>query len=466
MKSALLLSALLLTSAHAGEFTIKSAPLETTLELEATFIPSEVTVFKIEPKQWMQFIVSELVDHGAAVKAGDTVLAFEPEDYQRQLMEKTESAKARKIALAKTERELEDLKMTTPRTLEGLKLAHDRTKESLDYFTKTGRALQEEDAKEDLERAKRSLSYQEEELKQLLKMYEEDGITEETEEIILKRQRASVQSARFSLKKAVQGSAWTLEKAIPRQAVDLKRTFDDALLAYETGKLNLPRVLEQKTLDVAKAKRADAKADQDLAELKADGQFFTLKAPSEGVIYFGEIDDHSWSLGGTSKFLFESGLAPGKTVLMSHIPAGTSLTLQGMVGQSDRLKLPTDARGSATVDGLEGSEYPVTVSGLDVAPNATGNYGVNLTVELPEDTPIVTGMKAKAKLITYRSEEAISVPKSAVTTADGKSTIKLKMADGNHESREVTIGRTVDDHIEILEGLEIDQVILVPDGTN
>ena len=463
MKSALLLSALLMPAVHAGELTIKSAPLETTLELDATFIASDVTVFKIEPKQWTQFTVSELVEHGSAVKKGDPVLAFESEDYQRQLTESREAAKERKIALAKTIRELEDLKLTTPRSLEGLKLAHDRAKEALDYFTETGQTLQEEDAKEGLERSKRSLSYQEEELKQLLKMYEEDGITEETEEIILKRQRASVQSARFSLKKAVLSSAWALEITIPRQAVDLKRAFDDALLAYETGKLNIPRALEQKTLAVAQAKRTDAKADQDLTELEADGQFFTLKAPSDGVIYFGEIDDDSWSVGGTAKFLFKSGTAPVKTALMSLIPTGSPLTLQGSWGQSDRLKLPADAKGTASVDGLDGSAYPVEVSSLEIAPNAAGQYHVDLKVELPENSPIVTGMKAKAKLITYRNETAISVPQTAVTTTDGKSTIKLKMADGKHESREVKTGRTVNDKIEILEGLEIDQVILVPD---
>ena len=294
-------------------------------------------------------------------------------------------------------------------------------------------------------------------------MYEEDGITEETEEIILKRQRASVQSARFSLKKAVLSSAWALEITIPRQAVDLKRAFDDALLAYETGKLNIPRALEQKTLAVAQAKRTDAKADQDLTELEADGQFFTLKAPSDGVIYFGEIDDDSWSVGGTAKFLFKSGTAPVKTALMSLIPTGSPLTLQGSWGQSDRLKLPAEAKGTASVDGLDGSAYPVEVSSLEIAPNAAGQYHVDLKVELPEDSPIVTGMKAKAKLITYRNETAISVPQTAVTTTDGKSTIKLKMADGKHESREVKTGRTVNDKIEILEGLEIDQVILVPD---
>jgi hypothetical protein len=37
------------------------------------------------------------------------------------------------------------------------------------------------------------------------------------------------------------------------------------------------------------------------------------------------------------------------------------------------------------------------------------------------------------------------------------------MADGNHETREVKTGRIVNGNIEILEGLEVDQVIFVPE---
>ena len=188
----LLLPALFLLNSSGRELTIKSQTLETTLEFEATFIPEQPIVFKIEPNQWSQFIISELVQHGTSVKKDQVIIAFEAENYQRHLAETKEDAKVRALALAKAERQLADLKTNTPRLLEGLKLAHDRAKEALDYFTSTGKALQEEEAIESLKRSQRSLSYQEEELKQLLKMYKEDGITEETEEIILKRQRAGV----------------------------------------------------------------------------------------------------------------------------------------------------------------------------------------------------------------------------------------------------------------------------------
>ncbi len=465
MKATLLITALLAGQIPASEFTIKSEPLESTLTVDATFLPSESTVFRIDPKQWSKFVITDLVKHGASVSEGDALLTFEREDFDKHLAESIESAKSRKIALTNAESELANLKITTPQTLEGLKLAHDRAKEALAHFTDTGRALMEEDAKEGLDRATRSVSYVEEELKQLLKMYEEDGITEETEEIILKRQRSSLKSAKFSLKKAVQSSAWTLEKTIPRQAVDLERTFDSARLAHESGTLTLPRALEEKALAVAKAKRDDAEADRKLAELEADGKFLTITAPADGVVYYGEIDETSWSVGNTAKFLFKSGSATADTPLMTLIPNGSALVLHALVSQSDRLQITTETKATAEVAGIENSAYPASVTNLDSAPNAGDQYHVGLSVELPEASPIVTGMKAKVKLTTYRNEGAISVPKAAVTTKDDKSTVNLKMADGNTETHEVKIGRTADGKIEILEGLAVDQVILIPDET-
>ena len=460
---ALLLPVLLLVNSFGRELTIKAQTLETTLELDATFIPEQPIVFKIEPDQWSQFIIAELVKHGASVKKDQLIIAFEAEDYQRHLAETKEDAKVRAITLAKAERQLADLETTTPGLLEGLKLAHDRAKESLEYFNLTGRALQEEEALENLGRSQRSLSYQEEELKQLLKMYKEDGITEETEEIILKRQRASVKSAEFSLKKAELSSKWALEKTIPRQAVDLKRAHAEALLAYETGMVNLPRAVEEATLAFAKTQRSHAKLDQDQRELIDDGSLMDLKAPADGKIYYGKIDDRSWSIEGTSKYLFQAGSVPANTVFMSLIPTASTLTLHGSISQKDLLKLSANTKGTASVEGLEDTTFPVTLTRLDVAPNSSGQYGLGLSIELPKDSSIVTGMKGKVQLITYRKENAISIPLNAITSDSEKSTVKLKMADGKHETREVKTGRSVNGNIEILEGLEVDQVIFVPD---
>jgi len=462
MTKSLLISLFGTAALSAGEHVVKASPFETSLSIDATFLPAGAVVHKLHPEQWSKFEIKKLLPHGSAVKKGETIIAFDREDYQKHLAESKKAVATRKIALARAERELADLEITTPRSLEGQEIAFERHQESLEYFKKTSRAIQEKNARESLARAKRSLEYVEEELKQLLQMYEEDGVTEETEEIILKRQRSAVETAKFSLEKMALSTKRTLEKTIPEQAVDLQRAFDSAKLSFETAKLNLPRTLEEKRHAVAKQQRQDVEADKKLKDLEGDAKWLEFKAPADGHVFYGEISEHSWSLGSTSKFLFVNGSAPAKTTILSFVPTGAQLNLHSGVDQKQRLQLAVGNKGSASVDGIENSSFPVEITSLDHIPGAGGKYKLAMKVNLPNDTPLVGGMKAKVKLVTYRNEKALTVPKAAIKTEGEKSTVRVKMADGKDEVREVKLGRSSGDQVEVLEGLAIDQVILLP----
>ena len=463
MKPTLLLSALLGLTATGGEHTVQSEAFETSISVEARLLPTTATLFQLEPEQWSNFVIKEVVDHGTVVKKGDPLIVFDSEDFDKALAEAIEAAESRKINLETAKRELDDLELSTPLKLQGEEAKFVRTRESFEYFMKTGKALELEKARMQLLSAEQSVENVKEELAQLLKMYEEDGVTEETEEIILKRQRSAVERAEFSLKATKLAVEWDQKNTIPQKATDLKRELEEARIAYETAKLSLKNNLALKKLSVAKAERDDAEADKKLAELETDKALFSINAPADGMIYHGEIKDGVWSLGNTPKFLFEKGSVPANTVFMTLVPTASPFALFAGLNQEQRLKLPTDASGTAEVSGLDDSEYPVTVTSVDLAPGGDNQYQLAMKITLPEEAPIVSGMSAKVKLITYRNEEALVVPTQAVTTKDGKSTVKVKMADGKDEVREVKTGHRSDDKIEILEGLTADQVVLLPD---
>ncbi|MDB4500624.1 hypothetical protein N9224_00395 [Akkermansiaceae bacterium] len=466
MKNLALSSLLCVTSAslHAGEHTVTESNFETKLSLDVTLIPTKATIVHIEPEEWSDFVVQEVVEHGSTVKAGDVLVKCDREDYDKKLADANKAVRSRKLTLGKAQRELTDLELTTPRSLEGERLAFVTAKETLDYFTTTGRDLEERGAKERLDSAKMSLEYVQEELKQLLMMYEEDGVTEDTEEIILKRQRIALKRAKFGLERAELGHKWTMEKTIPRKAVDLQRKYDSALLKYETAQLSLPRALELNQIAVEKAIKDDQKADEKLAKMKAATEFFTVKAPSDGMVYFGEIKEHSWSASGAEKFLKEDGKLPTDTPLLSIIAADSTYNLHSTVGQAERLKLAQGNTASVTFEGLDGEELGAKLTKLALVPNAAGKYPVSFSITLPADSPLVTGMSGKADVVTYQNAKALTVPSSVLSKKNGKSMVMVKLADGKSESREVKVGKSSDGNTEILSGLEIDQVVITPDA--
>ena len=70
------------------------------------------------------------------------------------------------------------------------------------FFKKKKNNFAKRSLDEILKNSKNNLLYQEEELKQLLRVYKEDGLLEDTEEIIITRQKNSVQKAKFNYERA------------------------------------------------------------------------------------------------------------------------------------------------------------------------------------------------------------------------------------------------------------------------
>lgn len=462
MMKQLALTSLLLTSLHAEDHTVKESNFETSLTLDLTLIPIKTTVVKIEPEEWSDFEVQKAVAHGSFVKKDDVLIRCDREDYDEKLVEAEKTARSRKLTLKKSERELSDLELTTPRSLEGERLAFIEAKEALDYFTSVGRDLEERSSTQRLSTAKFSLENVEEEMKQLRKMYEEDGVTEETEEIILKRQRIGIERAKFGLERAQLAHKWSMEKIIPRKAVSLQRAYDSALLKYETAKLALPRTLELKQIAVAIAQKSDKTADEKLAKMKAANKFFTVISPTDGMVYYGEIKEDSWAEGGAEKFLTKEGKLPTKTPLLTLIAPDSGYNLHTSVGQSERLQLAEGNSATVTFSGLEDQKFTAQLTKLSLVPNATGKYPVALSITLPVDSPLATGMTGKANIVTYQNPKALTVPATAVYEKNGKLLVKVKLADGKSEAREVTAGKSSGGKTEILSGLEIDQVVIVP----
>src|SRR5262249_17481351 len=88
--------------------------------------------------------------------------------------------------------------------------------------------------------SKNYLDYAMEELKQLEKMYRADDIKEETEEIILKRQRDTVEQARNALANAEKRTEDTLKFDLPRRELAMKDTATRATINWEKAKISMP----------------------------------------------------------------------------------------------------------------------------------------------------------------------------------------------------------------------------------
>ena len=153
-------------------------------------------------------------------------------------MEKT--LRLNKLALQLADTELEFTKTTLPLDLEASARTKKIADEDLNYFLNINRSFLEESANFSLKSAQQSLEYSEEELKQLEKMYKADDLTEETEEIVLKRARNEVEQGKFYLKSTELRTKRTLEQEIPRQEQQLTEAAKRADIGLAKARATLP----------------------------------------------------------------------------------------------------------------------------------------------------------------------------------------------------------------------------------
>lgn len=458
----LLLPALLATTARSGELTIESKPFFTSQTFSATALPGAATLIRLDAKAWADYEFTQLAAHGSKVAAGDVLMKFDAEDIDQKLTDARRAFTASELTLAQAELEFKSLTALTPLKLEHARRAARNAKEEQEYFVKTRRKATEEGAGQALKRSQENLENAKEELKQLTKMYDADDLTEETEEIILVRQRDAVARAEFGHRMETLDHERALKVTLPREAETLATAETEATLGLAAAEEELPRKLALQKIALETAKTSFTRDQESLAKLEADRKLFEVKAPAAGWFYLGTIDDGRWTTGEMLKGLVVAGKAPLKRPFATFIPATEKLSLTAFVDEATARTLAVDQKGSATLNGREDLEVPVKITTAAAAPGTDGRYRVNLDATWPEGVALSPGATVEVALISYDKPAAIAVPTKALTYTPAGWSVDVKLADGKSEHRVVKRGRSSKDSTEILSGLEAGQVVILP----
>lgn len=459
-----LVSALFPALSIAGDVTIEPRPFTIEKTFNTTALPDQgCTLLQVEPQAWTDFEILEIADHGSHVSKGDVLVRFDAEDIDKKLVDTRRTLETGTLELAQAELDLKNLQQTSPFKLDAYKRAAEIAKEENSYFTKTRRAATEEGAKQDLERRKQALENQQEELRQLTKMYAADDVTEDTEEIILTRQKDAVASAEFSLRMEKLQHDRALEVTLPREAVTLANNERDSAIALAKAEQDIPRAIELKKLEIEALRTSLQRNKDSLAKLEKDRSLFEFKAPADGWFYHGSIENGRWTTGEAVKALVKHGRPGANRNFATFVPATAKPGLIGFLDEATARALKPGAEGSAVLAGREDLEVPVKITKLAAAPGTDGSYRADLAADWPKELIPAAGSVAQTRFIAYHQDKAVSVPNKALAHDVRGWTVEVKLADGKTEKRVVKRGRVSPESTEILSGLEAGQVIVSPD---
>jgi multidrug efflux pump subunit AcrA (membrane-fusion protein) len=445
---------------------VETKDLKIEVELDGVFVAEEMEEVALRPKVWGTFKVEEAVAHGERVRKGDVLVKFDDEDIEQAINEKSLDERLGELALMEAEEDFPRHEKSTDLEYQLAKRAYEQDIDEYDRFQKVMRELSEKMANYYLKSAQQELDNAREELEQLQQMYEADELTEETEEIVLKRQKFQVEMAEFYLEYSKINHDYTLNVSIPRREELLSMSVEQSKIAFDRAKMTKSLGLSRERYELERLRETRARAVEKHAELVADRALMTLRAPADGIAYFGRQINGRWIEVGS----MESKLVPFGSVtpnsIVYTIVKDRPIYVETSVGEKD---FPTLKDGQAAIVTpvsdtevkLEGSVKSI----IDV-PGSGNKFAVRLNLKDEDAAPewLKPGMSCKAKITTYEVEDAVVIPADLVQTDkedEDKKYVMLQVEDEDKPvRRELKLGKTKGKEVEVLKGLKADDRIV------
>lgn len=284
---------------------------------------------------------------------------------------------------------------------------------------------------------------------------------------------------------AVRKALLTQIDAAQEQYTAASTAADDAVRSVQQGIAGLSRAVGA----LSAAQRLQARQAYDLAEAAVDA--LTLRAPVAGVVQLGgTVSGGTPSLtdllsAGAPAAPSANGAGSGLPGVDAAVPEGAAVStgtpiativdtdrlgLTAEVDETDVLLVRAGGRATAELDAATGATYQATVSAIDLLPTTSARGGVSYRIRLElgdgafaggEDAPTPRpGMSAVVRLRVREAADAVTVPASAVVSADGRDTVWV-VRGGRAERVPVTLGVQGEDVVEVATGLGDGQRIVV-----
>lgn len=444
--------------------TVKRAPFRVEVEIDGVFEAAELHPVSLRPEVWSTLKVEKAVDEGAVVEAGEPILWLDARKLDEEIRNLKFSRDLGYLSLKQAEAELHALERSAPLDLESARRARQVAAEDLEYFLNVDEEQKKRMAEEALKTSQYSLEYAQEELNQLEQMYKADDLTEQTEEIILKRARRDVERSEFFLESASLRHQRTLEFLLPREKQQVQEAAVRAELNLARLEATLPTTLQTRRIELEKLQHAQQQLEEKLALHQADRELMTVKAPAAGAVYYGESNRGKWTTASTLRQqLRPGGTVSANTVLMTIVVGGPSFVRVDVSEDKYRyFREGTKAR-------IKPAAFPdLVLTGTCSAPGAVpvkeGTFDGRVSFEVAGSGPVpLVAMTCKVLLTPVDKPDAISVPSEAVfedETHSGKHYVYLDDED-EPQRRPVELGEKSKGRTEILSGLMEGDVILL-----
>jgi len=423
--------------------------LRVKIDLKGTFRPADPAEIKLDCEKYRgPFKVEMITASGSWVNKGDIVARIDRKPYDEALVTETMAMERAEMGMRHHRAKM---LMDKERGAESLARAardYARAAKRLKGFRQFDKGFTEESRRLSAQSREHGMERSKDELTQLEKMYTEDELVDATEEIVLKRQRRGYARA------LANHDLWKRRRDYNKEWYEAWRE-EDFVIAAEAKETALRHARakaksteESVQADLKKRKHELEKKREAFEKFKADGDKLVFRAPQAGLFLHGAK--------GRGVEYKKDGKLTNEAVFARIMKAG-ALELVGEIKEQDILRvkpgLAAEIKPNAATDQSFVGSFKV-----GYLPSKSGGFEVVIRAKaLPPG--IRPGMTAKAEVIITEVRDVVLVPKGAVTTKDGKSTVRV-FVNGDVQSRDVVVGETDGKQVEIRDGVKVGERVV------
>lgn len=443
--------------------TVQQGPFRVDVTLSGVFEADETAEIKIETEEWTDLEVVHAVPHGSLVQAGDLLIQFATEELDEEIEQATIDVQLGQLAIAAAQLDLQSSEHNLPLQLEESQRSLTEAREDMAYYNEVGERQAMRSSEISVMSSLASLESAKEELEQLEQMYLADDLTEETEEIILKRARQDVEFSQFYYESSVISHQELMDYDLERRRLQMEHNLRRSEIEATLTESRLNNTLEQDRIDLQKLQLVQVETEERLTNLRNDRELLEVHATVAGRVIYGECDRGTWS---DTSSLLESlkpeGAPSTDKVLMTIVVPGV-LFVRTDVSEADlrHVIAPQEVHIVPTIDadakwtGSLRSCNPIAID--DDVFDATFNVEIGSA-----PVEIMPGMTCDVIVTARFNPEALTLPSEVIfddPSGSGKKLVYVQTNAG-HEARTVTVGLSDGTSTEILEGVEAGDVVL------
>ena len=416
----------------------------------------KATEVKTDFKNWSDLKIKSVTKQGK-VAQGDTLIEFDMESIDKAVIEAEFGLRSaqfsQQLASLNAKRAAQSFELDKAIA----DLAWKTAQEEHQYYKDTLVPQREKDLDYEEKTSSYYLEYANDELDQLTQMYTEDELTEESEAIVLKRAKRSVEDAEYYQDYYMRYIERQRKFQNARSDQKEEQSFAKSRMKFEKSKVVLPIEKEQAEIALAKADIELSQKEKALKELIEDRDKMTIKAETGGTLFYGECKRGKW----TTSDLKPDSTVPAKSVVMTVVDAG-QLFIRASIEEANLSSFSGGLSGKAMFEAADGKIVPCTVDSIERFPLEDGKYDCKVTMQgVPADVNLFPGMSCKMSFLAYVNNDAIVVPKESVFSDDDGFThyAYVMKEDDKPKKVDVVTGKIAGDDIEILKGLSVgDQI--------